>query len=121
MRCHVQGTEWAQPGWWHTSPPERRPNWEYASDEIGKRMMACVADINAIRLKCGPALGCHVSDVAMLCQELCDGARISPWCHAAQSCRMHCSRPLLYASCVLLLIPWRPNLTLALPHRLQRT
>lgn len=46
---HAAGTEWAQPGWWHVEPQERRPNWEYTQDDVGRQMMALVAAANKLR------------------------------------------------------------------------
>lgn len=43
------GTEMAQNGWWHTDE-WHRINWDNAEDEIGRGMMAAVADVNALRV-----------------------------------------------------------------------
>ena len=42
------GTEWAQPGWWHTSE-ERRLDWAHAEDEVGRQMISAFAAANALR------------------------------------------------------------------------
>jgi len=42
------GTEWAQPGWWH-SVGERRLDWRYSEDEVGRDMLAAFSAANALR------------------------------------------------------------------------
>eukprot|EP00191_Tetraselmis_sp_GSL018_P007336 CAMPEP_0177609820 /NCGR_PEP_ID=MMETSP0419_2-20121207/19359_1 /TAXON_ID=582737 /ORGANISM="Tetraselmis sp., Strain GSL018" /LENGTH=641 /DNA_ID=CAMNT_0019104903 /DNA_START=286 /DNA_END=2211 /DNA_ORIENTATION=- len=44
----MMGTEWMQTGWWNPDE-ERRLNWELADDDAGKRSVASVRDVNALR------------------------------------------------------------------------